>query len=100
MTHNGDKDPTNTIQDPKSQQFFIAVDKEIVVECESYSGCKALITLVAVHYAFNLKYNSSHTGLFKFLLEHVFGVLPKRKSYTYRKLENTLLSKLVQVTAD
>ena len=85
-------------QDISSQQWFIIVDKEILLECESNSGCEAFITLVAVHFAFNLQYHTSHTGMFKFLQEHVFGVVPRRKSYSYKKLENSLLSKLVPVT--
>lgn len=82
------------IRDPSSYQWFIVVDKEIVLECESPSGCKALITLIAVHFAFNLKYHSNHAAMFKFIHEHVIGDIPRRKSYAFKKLENTLLSKL------
>lgn len=76
------------------------VDKEIVVECETPSACKALITLIAVHFAFNLKYHSNHTAMFKFIHEHVLGDIPKRKSYAFKKLENSLLSKLVPPTTN
>lgn len=75
-------------------QWFIVVDKEIVVECESHLSCKALITLIAAHFAFNLKYNNFHTAMFKFIHEHVLGDIPRRKSYAFKRLENTLLAKL------
>ena len=84
------------IQDPSSHQWFIVVDKEIVLVCESHSGCEALI----MHFAFNLQCNSSHTTMFKFIHEHVLGVVPRRKSYAYKKLENSLLSKLVPATTN
>ena len=32
--------------------------------------------------------------MFKFIEEHVLGMIPKRKTYLYRKIENALLSKL------
>lgn len=48
----------NDTRDPLSHQWFIVVDKEIMVECESHLSCKALITLIAAHFAFNLKYNN------------------------------------------
>ena len=82
------------VQDPTSHQWFVVVDKEILLECEPYLGREALITLIAVHFAFNLEYHSSHRAMFNFIHEHVLGILPKRKSYAYRKLENSPLSKL------
>ncbi|XP_027039579.1 uncharacterized protein LOC113667914 [Pocillopora damicornis] len=75
------------IQDPTSHQWFVVVDKEILLECESHLGR-------AVHFAFNLEYHSSHGAMFNFIHEHVLSILPKRKSYAYRKLENSFLSKL------
>ena len=32
--------------------------------------------------------------MFNFIHEHVLSILPKRKSFAYRKLENSFLSKL------
>lgn len=80
--------------DPCSVQRFIMEDKEELLECKSLSGRDAFISLLAVHYAFNLKYNLSHTSMFKFIEEHVLGVMPRRKSYAYRQIENAVLSKL------
>ena len=56
-----------------------------------------MILLVAVRFAFNLQYRS-HTAMLKFLQGHVFGGVPRRKSYSYKKLENSLLFKLVPDT--
>ena len=66
----------------------------MLLECKSITGRDALISLLAVHYALILKYHSTHMSMFKFIEEHVLGVMPRRKSYAYRKIENALLSKL------
>ena len=84
-------------QDPTDQQWFVVVDKEILFESAYYSGREAFISLVAVHFAFNLRYHTSHSSMFKFLHDHVFGITANRKSYAYRKLQNRLLSKLTLV---
>ena len=70
------------------------IDKKVLLECKSLSGRDAFISLLTVHYVFTLKYNLSHTSMFKFIEEHVLGVIPKRKSYAYRQIENALLSEL------
>ena len=80
--------------DPGSIQRFIVVDKEVLLECQALSSRDAFISLLSVHYALNLQYNSNHMFLFKFIEEHVLGMIPKRKTYVYRKIKNALLSKL------
>lgn len=82
------------VDDPSSIQRFIVVDKEVLLECQSLSSRDALISLLSVHFALNLRYNSNHMFMFKFIEEHVLGIVPKRKTYAYRKIENALLSKL------
>ena len=70
------------------------VVKEVLLECQSLSNRDAFISLLSVHYAFNLQYNSNHMFMFKFIKEHVLGMIPKRITYVYGKIENALLSKL------
>lgn len=42
------------VDDPTSQLWFIMVDKVILLESPFHTGHVALVTLVAVHSAFNL----------------------------------------------
>ena len=60
----------------------------------SYSSRDAFISLLAVHYSLNLRCHSTHIFMFRFIEEHVLGMMPKRKTYAYRQIENALLSKL------
>ena len=88
------------VDNPSSIQMFIVVDKGVLLECKSLSGRDAFISLLAVHYAFNLKYHPTHGAMFKFIEEHVLGMAPRRKSYAYKQLENALLLKLQGGPAD
>ena len=74
---------------------MVHVDEEVLLECQSLSSRDAFILLLSVHYALNLQYNSTHMFMIKFIEEHVLGVIPKRKSYAYRQIENALLDRLV-----
>ena len=66
------------VQDPTSHQWFVVVDKEILMECESHLGREVLITLIAVHFAFNLEYHSSHRkSLHSSQVAHQAGAYPR-----------------------
>ena len=54
----------------------------------------SIVTLVAVYYSFNLEYEQKRKHLFTFFEEHVLGIVPKRKPYILKQLENKLLSKM------
>ena len=42
------------VDDPTSQLWFIMVDKVILLESPFHTGHESLVTIVAVHSAFNL----------------------------------------------
>ena len=75
-------------------QIFVIVDKDILCECTSQAKQSvfksSLITLLAVFYAFNLHYGDTKKNMYKFLEEHILGIVPKRKSYTLKQIENKL----------
>lgn len=73
-------------------QIFVIVDKDVLCECTSQAKqslfTSSLITLLAVFYAFNLHYGDTEKNMYKFLEEHVLGIVPKRKSYILKQIEN------------
>lgn len=75
-------------------QIFVVLDKDILCECEpqeKYSlFYSSLITLLAVYFVFNLQYGETDKNLFKFLEEHVLSIVPKRKNYVLKQIENKL----------
>lgn len=75
-------------------QVFLVIDKSIILECQSVVGADPLMTLLAAHYAFNLKFKTCHSDIFRFISQHVLGKPPRRKTYAYRTLENNVLQKL------
>lgn len=81
----------------ETAQIFVVLENDVLCECQPLLGhsilYSSLVTLMAVHFAFNLQYQETEKNLFKFL-EHMLDVIPKRKSYSLKQIENKLLSKL------
>ena len=79
-------------------QMFVILEQDVLCEWIKHPDyslpLSSLVTLVAVYYTFYLEYEDERKHLFKFLEEHIFGVMPKRKTYLLKQLENKLLSKL------
>ena len=81
-------------------QLFIILEKDVLCECLPVPQVNAgifitsLVTLLAVFFSFNLEYADTQKNLFKFLAQHVLDIVPKRKTYVLRKIENRLLGKL------
>ena len=86
----------NAVSD--APQIFVILDQDVLCECSEIVNhsifTSSLVTLMAVYYTFNLAYEDKRKNLFKFLEEHVLGVILKRKPYTLKQLENE------QCTAD
>ena len=63
-------------------QFFIAVEQELLVKCRNISD--ALLTLISVHFIFNIEYNPKIHDIMCFIQEHVVGLcFDGRKSAQY-----------------
>ena len=67
-------------------QFFIVVDRRILLEVESESFSRALFILMCVHYAFNIDYKTTQKLFYVFLEEFCMGFIPKKKSKEYRSV--------------
>ena len=81
------------------KQIFLIIDEDVLLECTQVSKdhclfTSSLLTLIAIYYSCNLQYEDDRKHLFKFLEEHILGIIPKRKPYILKKLENKLLSKM------
>ena len=78
-------------------QMFVILEQDVLCECIKHPDyslpLSLLVTLVAVYCTFNLEHEDERKHLFKFL-EHIFGMMPKCKTYLLKQLENKLLSKL------
>jgi len=79
------------------RQVFVVIDKDILLECGTTNGVDSLITLLSVYYTFNLSYTKTQSEMFRFLEEHVLGKATKRKSYMYKKRENSILAVLKNI---
>lgn len=83
-------------------QVFVILDQDC--ECVPVANqsifTSSVVTLVAVYYSFNLEYEQKRKHFFAFFEEHVLGVVPKRKPYILKQLENRLLSKMNSVQND
>lgn len=63
-------------------QFFIAVEQELLVKCRNISN--ALLILISVHFIFNIEYNPKVHDIMCFIQEHVMGLpFDGRKSAQY-----------------
>lgn len=51
-----------------------------------------------MYYSFNLEYEQKRKHFFTLVEEHVLGIVPKRKPYLLKQLENRLLSKMNKVS--
>lgn len=81
------------------EQIFLIIDEDVLLECTQVSKdhclfTSSLLTLMAIYYSCNLQYEDDRKHLFKFLEEHILGIIPKRKPYILKQLENKLLSKM------
>ena len=77
-------------------QVFVILEKDVLCECQPQAHhsifTSSLVTLLAVYFAFNLQYGETEKNMYKFLEEHVLGIVPKRKSYVLKQTENKLFS--------
>ena len=77
-------------------QIFVILEKDVLCECQplAYHSIftSSLVTLLAVYFAFNLQYGETEKNMYKFLEEHVLGIVPKRKSYVLKQTENKLFN--------
>ena len=85
-------------------QVFAIFDQDVLCECMPAASnhsisTSSIVTLVAVYYSFNLEYEQKGKHLFTFFQEDVLGIVPKRKSYISKQLENKLLSKMNNLNA-
>ena len=84
----------------QKEQIFLIIDEDVLLECSQVSKdhclfTSSLLTLMAIYYSCNLQYEDDRKHLFKFLEEHILGIIPKRKPiYILKQLENKLLSKM------
>lgn len=82
----------------ETHQIFVILDQDVLCECSEAVNhsvfTSSLVTLMAVYYTFNLGYEDGRKYLFKFLEEHILGVISKRKPYMFKQLENKLLGKM------
>ncbi|XP_068733941.1 uncharacterized protein [Montipora capricornis] len=81
------------------EQIFLIIDEDVLLECTQVSKdhflfTSSLLTLMAIYYSCNLQYEDDRKHLFKFFEEHILGIIPKRKPYILKQLENKLLSKM------
>lgn len=85
-------------------QMFVILEQDVLCECIKHPDYSlpfsSLVTLVAGYYTFNFEYEDEHKHVLKFLEEHIFGEMPKRKTYLLKQLENKLLSKLNSPNSD
>ena len=66
------------------EQVFIVIDKQIFIELSELTYLNALLTLVAVYFAFNLSYDKRQEIIFQFFEEHILGIHTKKRSLCYR----------------
>lgn len=82
----------------ENAQVFIVLEKDVLCECQPINDysifASCIVSLVAVHYAFNLEYGESWRTILKILEEHVLDIAPKLTSYSLKQIENKLLRKL------
>ena len=65
-----------------SDQFFIAVEKVVLLKCQSIST--AVLLLLSVHYIFNIEYNPKIRDVLFFIQEYMLGLNNEtRKSAAY-----------------
>ena len=74
------------------------LDQDVLCECMPAVNhsifTSSMVTLVAVYYSFNLEHEQKRKHLFTFIEEHVLGIVPKRKPYILKQLENKLLGNM------
>ena len=73
------------------EQVFIVIDKQIFIELSELTYLNALLTLMAVYFAFNLSYDKRQEIIFQFFEEHILGIGPKKRSMRYRTFCSLLL---------
>ena len=81
-----------TDTDDLDGQLFIVVDKQVLLELGEgkLDFTRGLLILLAVYFAFNLRYDDKQKLMFSFLEEHVLGLKPVRKSLRYNKYCNKI----------
>ena len=68
------------VDDPRSNHYYIMIEQELFQESRSFN--QSLYLLLAVHYVFNLEYNSSAYGALCFLQEFVLNLKDKKVKHT------------------
>ena len=51
-------------------QYFVAIEQQLLIECKSIE--RAIFTVLAAHYAFNIEYHPMVKDVLYFLQEKVF----------------------------
>ena len=84
-----------TDTDDLDGQLFIVVDKHVLLELGEgkLDFTRGLLILLAVYFAFNLRYDDKQKLMFSFLEEHVLGLKPVRKSLRYNKYCNKIFAR-------
>ena len=61
----------NNVDYDVAPQYFIALEQELILECNPPSLYEAMYMLIAVHYVYNVIYHSRAVHFFNFLEEKV-----------------------------
>ena len=70
-------------------QYFIAIEQQLLLECQTLE--RAIFTMFAVHYVFNIEYHSKVKDVFYFLQEKVFGFTDTfKKSAIYLSVSSSI----------
>ena len=86
-------------EDIQNNHYYIMVEQELLQETNHFSN--ALFLLLAVHYVFNLQYNSAVIEVLHFLQEFVVGLKDGKVKHSavYTAITTRMIKKAKKFTA-